>query len=118
MISPWRHHAVTYHPARHDLSLPAAGRLWRAPNDAPSTRLPRSKELKTEPGDQPGAEEPALRSGRIRQSRGDRAVFRSLKRAVLREHRVPRAFALGRRRLRSRGPRKTLPTRGERWNRV
>src|ERR1019366_6786219 len=36
MISPWSHHAVTDHPARHDLSLPAACRLWRAPNDAPS----------------------------------------------------------------------------------
>ena len=108
MISPRRHHAVTDHPARHDLSLPAAGRLWRAPDDAPSTRLPRSKSDRGEPRDQPGAEEPALRSGRIRQSCGDRAVFGSLKRAVLREHRAPRAFALGRRRPRSRGRRKDL----------
>src|SRR3984893_6948556 len=47
------------------LSLPAAGRLWRAPNDAPSTRLPRSKSNRGAPRDQPGAEEPALRSGRF-----------------------------------------------------
>src|SRR5580693_4777631 len=115
MISPWRHHAVTYHPARHDLSLPAAGRLWRAPNDAPSTRLPRSKGDRGEPRDQPGAEEPAFRSGRIRQSCGDRAVFGSRKRAVLREHRAPRAFAVGHRGPRSRGCRKDLS--GRLWRR-
>jgi len=88
-----RYHADTDHPARHDLPLPAAGRLWRAPDDAPPTRLPRSKSDRGEPRDQPGAQEPALRSGRIRQSCGDRAVFWSLKRAVLREHRVPRAIS-------------------------
>jgi hypothetical protein len=74
-ISPRRQHAVTDHPPRHALSLPAAGRLWRAPNDASSTRLPRSKSDRGEPRDQSRAEEPMLRSGRIRQSCGDRAVF-------------------------------------------
>jgi len=72
---------------------------------------PRDSHDRGEPRDQPGAQEPALRSGRIRQSCGDRAVFWSLKRAVLREHRVPRAFAHGHRRPRSRGPRKGLSRR-------
>src|ERR1700751_5297694 len=53
-----RYHADTDHPARHDLPLPAAGRLWRAPDDAPPTRLPRSKSDRGEPGDQPGAQKP------------------------------------------------------------
>lgn len=57
-------------------------------------RLPRSKSHRGEPRDQPGAQEPAVCSGRIRQSCGDRAVFRSFKRAALREYRAPRAFAL------------------------
>ena len=75
------HHADTDHSARNDLSVPAAGHLWRAPDDAPPTRLPRSKGDRGAPRDQPRAHEPALRSGRFRQSRRDRAVFGSLKTA-------------------------------------
>ena len=52
MLSSQRHHAVTDHPPRHDLSLPAAGRVWRAQDDAPSTQLSRSKSDRGEPRDQ------------------------------------------------------------------
>jgi hypothetical protein len=92
-----------------------AGDVARADSDAASTRFPRSKSDRGELRDQPRAEEPALRSGRIRQSCGDRAVFGSRKRAVLREHRAPRAFAGGPRGPRSRGRRKDLS--GRLWRR-
>ena len=104
------YHADTDHPARHDLSLPAAGRLWRAPDDAPPTRHLRSKGARGEPRDQPGAQEPTLRSGRFRQSCRDRPVFGSLKRAVVRKRRAPRAFARGRRRPGHRGRPRRFPS--------
>ena len=59
-----RGHAVVDHPARHDLSLPAAGRLRRAPDDAASARLPRS-------------ESDRRRGSRSAQSRGACASFRT-----------------------------------------
>ena len=54
-------HAVTDHPARHDLSIPATGRFRRAPHDASSARLARSESHRGGPRDQSRAEQPALR---------------------------------------------------------
>ena len=55
-------HAVTDHSARHDLSLPAAGRFWRAQDDVAAARFPRSESDCGKSQDRPIAEYPSLRS--------------------------------------------------------
>jgi len=97
LSAPWRYHAVTDHPARHDLSLrqPVAfgeHRMMLRHGD-----LPRSKSDRGEPQDQSRAEEPCFVPGRIRQSCGaSRGLFGSFKKSCA--SRAPvllRAFAPG-----------------------
>jgi len=75
-----------------------AGRFWRAPNDAPSRDSHDQRVIEASLKISP--EPRACVSFRTHSAiMWDRAVFGSFKRAALREHRAPRAFALGRRRL-------------------
>jgi hypothetical protein len=105
-ISPRRQHAVTDHPPRHALSLPTAGRLWRAPNDALRPRDPRDQRV-IEASLEISPEPRSLASFRTHSAiMWESRVFGPRKRAVLREHRAPRAFAVGPRGPRSRGRRK------------
>ena len=85
--SLWGCNADSHHQARHDLSLPAAGRVRRAPHDAASARRWRPDGARSPALDiTPEPSRACLDAGCLRQSCRDRPLRRPGARTSLRKH--------------------------------